>query len=272
MMIRRFAAEALASLGLRRGGRGGPGVMGRSVDGDATLRVRDVELRFRAGMHRPPPSSDAIIYVHKDFAFVTAIDEALARIRPRRMIEIGIHDGGSAIYWQQRHDPARLVAFDIAAEAPHFTRYLARHKLNDAVRVHLGVDQADRERLRAAIASDFGDEPVDAVIDDASHQYAETKAAFETIFPFVRMGGAYIIEDWAWGHTHNWPDGAWPDKPLMSPLLCELMLACGHDSRVIDKVEIDRRFAVIWRGGAELPKDNFRLADHYVARGFCVAL
>jgi cephalosporin hydroxylase len=200
------------------------------------------------------------------------MNEALERVRPRRMIEIGILDGGSAIYWQHGHNLTRLATFDILSEAPAFTRYLARNKLTDAVRVHFGVDQTDCDRIRAAIESDFGDEPVDAVVDDASHQYAETKAAFETVFPYLRTGGAYIIEDWAWGHTYDWPAGAWDDQPLMSPLLCELMLVCGHDSGIIDKVEIDRRFAVVWRGPAELAKDRFRLSDHYAARGFSVAL
>jgi hypothetical protein len=242
------------------------------MDQDASRPVRDIELRFRGGMHRPPPSTDAVIYVHKDAAFVAAMDEALGRIRPRRMIEIGIHDGGSAIYWQHRYNLARLAVFDILPEAPAFTRYLARHKLTDAVRVHLGIDQADGDRMRAAIESDFGGEAVDAIIDDASHQYVPTKAAFETAFPYLRSGGAYIIEDWAWGHTHDWPAEAWADQPLMSPLLCELMLTCGHRSGVIDRIEIDRRFVVIWRGQADLAKGGFRLADHYVGRGFSVTL
>jgi SAM-dependent methyltransferase len=242
------------------------------LDQDATLRIRDIELRFRAGRDRPPPSSDDVIYVHKDADFVAAMDETLGRVRPRSMIEVGILDGGSAIYWQHRYNPKRLAAFDILPEAPFFTRYLARNKLEDAVRVHLGVAQTDRDRIRSAIEHDFGGEPVDAVIDDASHQYAETKAAFETMFPYLREGGAYIIEDWAWGHAHNWPPDAWADQPLMSPLLCELMLVCGHRSGVIDKIEIDYRFAVIWRGAAELAKDRFRLSDHFVGRGFSVAL
>jgi SAM-dependent methyltransferase len=236
------------------------------------LRVRDIELRFIGGRHRPPPSTDAVIYVHKDAEFVASMNETLERVRPKRMIEVGVLDGGSTVYWHHQYDLERLAAFDIAAEAPCLTRYLARNKLADAVRAHFGVSQADRERLRAAIDGDFGDDLVDAVIDDASHQYAETKACFETVFPYLRPGGAYIIEDWAWGHGRNWPSEAWADMPLMSPLLSELMLVCGHASAVIDKVEINRRFAVIWRGAADLPKDNFRLSDHYIARGFAIAL
>jgi hypothetical protein len=237
-----------------------------------TLRVRDIELRFSPGIHKPPPSTDAYIYVHKDAAFVAAMDETLDRVRPRLMIEIGIHDGGSTAYWHHKYNPERLVAFDIAPEAPFFTRYIERNKLASAVRLHLGVSQNDRDQMRAAIENDFGGKPVDAVIDDASHEYAATKTAFETTFPFLRAGGAYIIEDWAWGHGCDWPPEAWADVPLLSPLLSELTLVCGHASGVIDKVEINDRFAAIWRGHAELPKDRFRLADHYVARGFSIAL
>jgi hypothetical protein len=239
---------------------------------DEVLRVRDIELRFRGGRHRPPPSTDDVIYVHKDAEFVRSIDETLKRVRPKRMIEVGVLDGGSTIYWHHQYDLERFAAFDIVAEAPCLTRYLERNKLIDAVRVHFGVAQTDRERLRAAIDGDFGREPVDAVIDDASHQYAETKACFETIFPYLRPGGAYIIEDWAWGHVDDWPPEAWAEMPLMSPLLSELMLVCGHASAVIDEVQINKRFAVIWRGAADLPKGSFRLPDHYVARGFSIAL
>jgi hypothetical protein len=242
------------------------------LEQDEKLRIRDIELRFRGGVHRPPPSSDEFIYVHKDAAFVAAMDETLGRVRPRFMIEIGIHDGGSTAYWHHKYDPERLVAFDIVPVAPFFARYLERNNLTNAVRLHLGVSQTDRDQMRLAIENEFGGEPVDVVIDDASHEYAATKAAFETTFPFLRAGGAYIIEDWAWGHSQDWPLGARAEMPLMSPLLSELMLVCGHASGVIEKVEINRRFAVVWRGPAELPKDRFRMPDHYVARGFSIAL
>jgi SAM-dependent methyltransferase len=239
---------------------------------DEILRVRDIELRFRDGIHTPPSSSDDFIYVHKGAPFVAAMDETLQRVRPKFMIEIGIHDGGSTAYWHHKYDPKRLVAFDISPEVPFFTRYIERNRLTDAVRLHLGVSQNDRDQMRAAIESDFGDTPVDAVIDDASHEYAATKATFETTFPFLRAGGVYIIEDWAWGHGRDWPLGARAEMPLMSPLLSELMLVCGHASGVIEKVEINKRFAVVWRGPAELSKDRFRLPDHYVARGFSIVL
>jgi hypothetical protein len=44
--------------------------------------------------------------------------------------------------------------------------------------------------------------PLDLVIDDASHIYGPTKASFQALFPLLRPGGLYLIEDWAWAH---WP-------------------------------------------------------------------
>ena len=41
---------------------------------------------------------------------------------------------------------------------------------------------------------------IDLVVDDASHLYEQTKATFAMLFPLVRPGGNYVIEDWSWAH------------------------------------------------------------------------
>ena len=55
--------------------------------------------------------------------------------------------------------------------------------------------------MREILDHEFVDESIDLVIDDASHLYVETKASFEELFPRLRPGGLFIIEDWASGHT-----------------------------------------------------------------------
>ena len=115
---------------------------------DEILRIRDIELRFRGGRHRPPPSTDGVIYVHKDAKFVRSIDETLQRVCPKRMIEVGILDGGSTVYWHHQYDLERLAAFEIEAEAPCLTRYLERNKLTDAVRPRPNAKLSPIERLK----------------------------------------------------------------------------------------------------------------------------
>ena len=40
----------------------------------------------------------------------------------------------------------------------------------------------------------------DLIVDDASHLYRPTLASFEVLYPRLRPGGTYVIEDWAGDH------------------------------------------------------------------------
>jgi methyltransferase family protein len=235
------------------------------------IPVKDIELCLWETLGASPGSTDQLIYLYKDRAFLHRLEAVADRIQPRHMIEVGILDGGSTIYWQDRFQLERLITFDIETDAPYLRRYLERNNLQDIVRTNFAVAQDDGPGLRAAIAKQAVGPFVDFIVDDASHQHAQTRATVEILLPFLRPGGAYVIEDWAWGHHATWPSALWADRPLMSPLLSELTLICGHGSGVIDRIEIDPNFAVLWRGEATLPKDGeFRLASHYVARGLSV--
>jgi hypothetical protein len=62
------------------------------------------------------------------------------------------------------------------------------------------VDQSDRSVVPRIIDEEFGSTPLDLVTDDASHLLDLTRASFEMLFPRLRPGGTYIIEDWNWEH------------------------------------------------------------------------
>jgi len=83
-----------------------------------------------------------------------------------------------------------------------------------------GVDQADAARLSGLLDRYFSDRTVDLAIDDASHLYGPTRTAFEVVFPYLRPGGIYLIEDWGWAHWRGVFDGA-PPALLTSPDVLE---------------------------------------------------
>lgn len=63
------------------------------------------------------------------------------------------------------------------------------------------ADQTNNESLNAlkqAFPVEF-----DVIIDDASHMYGSTIATFEALFPVVKSGGIYLIEDCQSEHENN---------------------------------------------------------------------
>jgi hypothetical protein len=168
----------------------------------------------------------------------------------------------------------------------HLDQFIDERGLGQVVRPYYGVDQGDKDRVDAIVSDEFGDEPVDLVIDDASHRFGPTLASFETIFPRLRPGGAYIIEDWrgqhelaaalerrlAAGESDNRRGVATnisdqlgrrggPATPL-SRLIVEFALAETTGDAVIDEVCVNPHWIAVRRGTAPLPH-SFRLTDHY---------
>jgi predicted O-methyltransferase YrrM len=123
----------------------------------------------------------------------------LDRHRGGAMVEVGIFEGGSAALCALTADPSRLVCVDIVTDLhPALAEMIEEQGLEDRVRIHPGVDQADRAVLATIVEREFGDQPLDLVVDDASHLYGPSVATFEVLFPRLRPGGAYVIEDWTW--------------------------------------------------------------------------
>jgi predicted O-methyltransferase YrrM len=121
--------------------------------------------------------------------------ELVETLRPRRIVELGIWLGGGVAFLALLANPDKHVAIDIRPDAgQQFATWLESH--NDAVRPYFGVDQADAANLRTIVTDEFADDPLDLVIDDASHLLGPTRASFNALFPLLRRGGAYVIEDW----------------------------------------------------------------------------
>jgi predicted O-methyltransferase YrrM len=167
------------------------------------------------------------------------------------LIELGIYEGGSAAFAALVGKPGKLVALDIETDASAaLDEFISDHQLHESIRPFWGVDQADRERLAQIVAEEFTG-PLDLVIDDASHEYGATVASFEMLFPLLRPGGLYMIEDWRWGMIVR--DESTPLAQIVVDLL-----ALRAGTELIDEITIDEAWIRVSRGPgvAETP---FRL-------------
>ncbi|GIU90424.1 MAG: hypothetical protein KatS3mg010_1523 [Acidimicrobiia bacterium] len=110
--------------------------------------------------------------------------------RNRNIVELGIAEGGSTALLALLARPKKLVAVDLEPKRLEaLDQFIHDRRLEDSVQPCYGVDQADHDQLARIVDEAFRDEPLDVVIDDASHQYDLTRASFETLFPRLRPGG-----------------------------------------------------------------------------------
>jgi predicted O-methyltransferase YrrM len=209
-----------------------------------------------------------------------------SQLEGANIFELGIYEGGSAALLALMFRPRRLVAIDLDTSRGHMLGdFLAAHDLSESVRPYFGVDQADRLRLDEIVTHEFASEPLDLVIDDASHLLEPTTASFNFLFPRLRPGGLFVIEDWSWQHlrqdavekklrsderarqalVRRMAAGGGPrtDDPL-SRLVLELVLTAAYDERIVAEVLSARRgWVVVRRGDATLDPGSFDISQCY---------
>jgi hypothetical protein len=143
--------------------------------------------------------------------------------------------------------------------------FLTQQGLDGSVTAAYGIDQSDGDRLDALVDTTLGAAPLDLVIDDASHDLEFTRTSFNVLFPRLRPGGLFIIEDWSWAHMGYEAQrlGAVP----LTTLVFETVLAVPYQPGLIDDVLVNREWAVIRRGTGALAPGDFDISTCYGERG-----
>lgn len=114
------------------------------------------------------------------------------RSRPINLLEIGIggygvaNRGGESLKVWRDYFPSGIIhGLDIEDKS-----FLD----GDRLHTHRG-SQSDEGLLSRLAGHDDPDYRFDIIIDDGSHQQADILTSFNTLFPLLRPGGIYVIED-----------------------------------------------------------------------------
>jgi len=114
------------------------------------------------------------------------------------LLELGIHNGGSLMLWQDYFPLGTIAGVDINLPK--------EFEPTDRIHLYKG-NQADHVFLSRG-ANEIAPDGFDIVIDDASHIGELTKSAFWHLFDnHLKPHGLYVIEDWGTGYWDDWPDG-----------------------------------------------------------------
>lgn len=106
----------------------------------------------------------------------------------RRLLEIGVQNGGSLRVWHDMFPDAEIVGIDIDPLCKKHERP------EDNIKVLIG-DQTNADFLDSLGT-------FDVVIDDGGHTMQQQQFTFHQLFPKMASGSYYIIED---THTSYWP-------------------------------------------------------------------
>jgi predicted O-methyltransferase YrrM len=177
---------------------------------------------------------------------------ALAGLDVRNMVELGIRRGGSAVLFALLLQPERIISLDICERVKPLDRFRRKDPRGACITALYETSQDDEQALADALARETSG-PLDLVIDDASHAYDLTRRSFEILFPRLRPGCCYVIEDWSWAHMRGFH--LWRDQPALSNLLFQLMMVCGDHPELVTSIDIRPGLAFVWRGPAP-PSDQ----------------
>jgi cephalosporin hydroxylase len=107
----------------------------------------------------------------------TFYDRLWQDLRPHSVVEIGVFNGASLRAWQDVTPGGRIIGAD-RNPVPGL----------DVVRMTSPEFGPLRDRLRA-------EQPVDLIIDDGSHTLPDQVAGVRALWPYLRDGGVYAVED-----------------------------------------------------------------------------
>lgn len=187
------------------------------------------------------------------------------RDMPIDILEIGIgapgdpHAGGASLrMWNEYFPKARIYAIDIEDKSPHE---------QERIKIYRG-SQNDTQFLDR-VASEVGG--FDIIIDDGSHINEHILTSFTVLFPFLRIGGLYVIEDL---QTSYWSDYGGNPGDLNDPatgmgMLKQLIDGINHQfipnrsdqphDKEITGVHIYRNIAFINKENNDNPPSAFTL-------------
>tara|TARA_B100000787_G_C16160265_1_gene281037 strand:- start:437 stop:1249 length:813 start_codon:yes stop_codon:yes gene_type:complete len=110
-----------------------------------------------------------------------------------KIIEIGIADGKSLLTWADYFKNSTIIGIDI-----HKIDILEKRLDKPNIEIHQG-SQSDDIFIHKIIKK-YGS--FDIIIDDGSHLTKDVKKSFHLLFPYLKNGGIYVVEDMQTSYNH----------------------------------------------------------------------
>ena len=235
-------------------------------------------VTFELRPHHRTPTKKQWTCLRKNRSITNRYLELAEEFQRSRIVEFGVDQGGSTSFFAKLFQPEKMIAFELSDEPVSTVMdFLSEQDPEGRINIHWGVNQADQAVVPRLLDRAFGSHAVDFIVDDASHLLAPSTATFEMLFPRLRPGGLYVLEDWSGDHLDelaivtafmNDTDGEFArrfraaalqntnrSKP-MSLLICQLVVASGRNPDWIAELRIRGGYCEVRRGAADIPPNT----------------
>lgn len=108
-----------------------------------------------------------------------------------RILELGVREGMSLLIWKELFPYGTVMGVDNDKESQW---------PDGTVKLIASQDDPEVVKLAQKVAPDGWD----IIVDDASHVGELTAKSFDMLWPLLRKGGWYVIEDWHVGYLPYW--------------------------------------------------------------------
>lgn len=109
------------------------------------------------------------------------------------LLEIGVWHGDSIKMWSEYNPDMFITGIDID---PNVKNYIDS-RFNYEILIGNAAEKESVDLL-------LGDYDLDFIIDDGSHRYEDILASFKLLYPKLKSGGYYFIEDLHAGQSKGW--------------------------------------------------------------------
>ena len=127
---------------------------------------------------------------HYFHVYTKTFSHMISHGEPLTLLEIGVQNGGSLQLWEAfLPKGSTIIGVDIDQKC-------AQLQFSDNIKVYIG-DATDQRFLE----DNFSHQKFDIIIDDGSHISGDVIKTFQELFPKLKYGGIYIVEDC---HSSYW--------------------------------------------------------------------
>ena len=120
-----------------------------------------------------------------------------ARYNKIKLLELGAGDtGASHKMWREFLPNAEIVLFDpFFINYAHPTSVIREGIENLGIKVVVGNQLSNNDLQKLCLNRELEESKFDIIIDDASHVSDAIQNSFGVLFPYLKKGGIYIVED-----------------------------------------------------------------------------